>query len=73
MKRFVVIVGLYYATATVPLAAQEAAAGKRTPEVTNELRNELPSGADLPPVGQSSGRLRLPSLRPTAMVVRHEL
>src|SRR5215468_2670634 len=45
MERFVVIMGLYYATATVPLAAQEAAAGKRTPEVTNELRNELPSGA----------------------------
>jgi hypothetical protein len=45
MKRFVVIMGLHYATAAVPLAAQEAAAGKRTPEITNELRHELPSGA----------------------------
>ena len=40
-ERFVVIMGLYYMTAAVPLAAQEAAAGKRTPEITNELRNEL--------------------------------
>jgi hypothetical protein len=45
MKRFVVITGLYYATAAVPLAAQEATAGKQTPEITSELRNELPSGA----------------------------